>query len=95
MLSAFSALTMLDTYNAELYQQTLAKALAHHFDAKLLLLDLTDFTLKVLCKASFYRTLAYLLLILVFILFHGQSLQMQSKYGIFKKESVSTNFYYL
>ncbi|XP_075111568.1 uncharacterized protein LOC107824634 [Nicotiana tabacum] len=43
---------------AELYQQTLAKALAHHFDAKLLLLDLTDFTLK-----------------------------MQSKYGIFKKES--------
>ncbi|KAF3679813.1 Spastin [Capsicum annuum] len=43
---------------AELYQQTLAKALAHHFDAKLLLLDITDFSLK-----------------------------MQSKYGIFKKES--------
>ncbi|PHT87412.1 hypothetical protein T459_09518 [Capsicum annuum] len=43
---------------AELYQQTLANALAHHFDAKLLLLDITDFSLK-----------------------------MQSKYGIFKKES--------
>jgi len=33
--------------NAELYQQMLAKALAHFFDAKLLLLDVTDFVLKV------------------------------------------------
>jgi len=31
----------------ELYQQMLAKALAHYFEAKLLLLDLTDFSLKV------------------------------------------------
>ncbi|KAA8539987.1 hypothetical protein F0562_026679 [Nyssa sinensis] len=31
---------------AELYQQMLAKALAHHFEAKLLLLDVTDFSLK-------------------------------------------------
>ncbi|XAR52272.1 Adenosinetriphosphatase [Bertholletia excelsa] len=31
---------------AELYQQRLAKALAHHFEAKLLLLDVTDFSLK-------------------------------------------------
>jgi len=31
----------------ELYQQMLAKALAHFFDAKLLLLDVTDFYLKV------------------------------------------------
>jgi hypothetical protein len=31
----------------ELYQQMLAKALAHFFDAKLLLLDVTDFSLKV------------------------------------------------
>lgn len=32
---------------AELYQQMLAKALAHFFDAKLLLLDVNDFALKV------------------------------------------------
>ncbi|XP_074291592.1 uncharacterized protein LOC141618394 [Silene latifolia] len=31
---------------AELYQQTLAKALAHYFDAKLLLLDVADFSIK-------------------------------------------------
>lgn len=31
----------------ELYQQMLAKALAHYFEAKLLLLDVNDFSLKV------------------------------------------------
>ncbi|KNA07898.1 hypothetical protein SOVF_167600 [Spinacia oleracea] len=31
---------------AELYQQLLAKALAHYFDAKLLLLDVADFSMK-------------------------------------------------
>ncbi|KAK9672580.1 hypothetical protein RND81_12G109800 [Saponaria officinalis] len=31
---------------AELYQQMLAKALAHNFDAKLLLLDVADFSIK-------------------------------------------------
>lgn len=31
----------------ELYRQMLAKALAHSFDAKLLLLDVTEFTLRV------------------------------------------------
>ncbi|XP_058223805.1 uncharacterized protein LOC131333349 isoform X2 [Rhododendron vialii] len=35
---------------AELYQQMLAKALAHYFEAKLLLLDVTDFLLKVQSK---------------------------------------------
>ena len=35
----------------ELYQQVLAKALAHYFEAKLLLLDLTDFSLKVTMKS--------------------------------------------
>ncbi|XP_042481208.1 calmodulin-interacting protein 111 isoform X2 [Macadamia integrifolia] len=35
---------------AELYQQMLAKALAHYFEAKLLLLDVTDFSLKMLGK---------------------------------------------
>ncbi|GAV85097.1 AAA domain-containing protein [Cephalotus follicularis] len=35
---------------AELYQQMLAKALAHFFEAKLLLLDITDFSLKIQSK---------------------------------------------
>ncbi|XP_061988934.1 uncharacterized protein LOC133707382 isoform X2 [Rosa rugosa] len=35
---------------AELYQQLLAKALAHYFQAKLLLLDVTDFSLKIQSK---------------------------------------------
>ncbi|XP_012852095.1 PREDICTED: ribosome biogenesis ATPase RIX7 [Erythranthe guttata] len=35
---------------AELYQQMLAKALAHHFEAKLLLLDINDFSLKMQSK---------------------------------------------
>ncbi|XP_031272787.1 uncharacterized protein LOC116131267 [Pistacia vera] len=35
---------------AELYQQMLAKALAHFFEAKLLLLDVTDFSLKIQSK---------------------------------------------
>ncbi|KAJ4957341.1 hypothetical protein NE237_014124 [Protea cynaroides] len=35
---------------AELYQQMLAKALAHYFEAKLLLLDVTDFSLKMQSK---------------------------------------------
>ncbi|CAO2819141.1 unnamed protein product [Amaranthus hypochondriacus] len=34
----------------ELYQQMLAKALAHFFEAKLLLLDVTDFVLKIQSK---------------------------------------------
>ncbi|XP_019444640.1 PREDICTED: uncharacterized protein LOC109348599 isoform X1 [Lupinus angustifolius] len=39
--------TILLSGSAELYQQVLAKALAHYFEAKLLLLDLTDFSLKI------------------------------------------------
>jgi len=38
---------------AELYQQMLAKALAHYFQAKLLLLDPTDFLIKVSSAATF------------------------------------------
>lgn len=38
---------------AELYQQMLAKALAHYFEAKLLLLDVTDFALKIQSKYGF------------------------------------------
>ncbi|KAJ1416151.1 P-loop containing nucleoside triphosphate hydrolase [Sesbania bispinosa] len=39
--------TILLSGPAELYQQVLAKALAHYFEAKLLLLDFTDFSLKI------------------------------------------------
>ena len=39
--------TILLSGPAELYQQVLAKALAHYFEAKLLLLDVTDFSLKI------------------------------------------------
>ncbi|KAK1409003.1 hypothetical protein QVD17_41229 [Tagetes erecta] len=42
--------TILLSGPAELYQQMLAKALAHYFEAKLLLLDITDFSLKVQSK---------------------------------------------
>ncbi|KAK8656071.1 hypothetical protein V6N13_108630 [Hibiscus sabdariffa] len=35
---------------AEFYQQMLAKALAHYFESKLLLLDITDFSLKMQSK---------------------------------------------
>ncbi|PIM98508.1 AAA+-type ATPase [Handroanthus impetiginosus] len=39
--------TILLSGPAEMYQQMLAKALAHYFEAKLLLLDVTDFSLKI------------------------------------------------
>ncbi|XP_051122872.1 calmodulin-interacting protein 111-like [Andrographis paniculata] len=42
--------TILLTGPAELYQQMLAKALAHYFEAKLLLLDIADFSLKMQSK---------------------------------------------
>ncbi|KAL2337233.1 hypothetical protein Fmac_011679 [Flemingia macrophylla] len=42
--------TILLSRPTELYEQMLAKALAHYFDAKLLLLDLTDFSLKIQSK---------------------------------------------
>ncbi|XP_020204661.1 uncharacterized protein LOC109789991 [Cajanus cajan] len=42
--------TILLSGPAELYQQVLAKALAHYFEAKLLLLDLSDFSLKIQSK---------------------------------------------
>ncbi|XP_075484421.1 uncharacterized protein LOC142524354 isoform X2 [Primulina tabacum] len=42
--------TILLSGPAETYQQMLAKALAHYFEAKLLLLDVTDFSLKIQSK---------------------------------------------
>ncbi|XP_028752013.1 uncharacterized AAA domain-containing protein C16E9.10c isoform X2 [Neltuma alba] len=40
---------------AEFYLQTLARALAHHFESKLLLLDLADFSSKIQKKYGFAR----------------------------------------
>ncbi|XP_044468134.1 calmodulin-interacting protein 111-like isoform X2 [Mangifera indica] len=45
--------TILLSGPAELYQQTLAKALAHFFEAKLLLLDIPDFSLKMQHKYGY------------------------------------------
>ncbi|KAI3471183.1 hypothetical protein Pfo_027846 [Paulownia fortunei] len=57
--------TILLSGPAELYQQMLAKALAHHFEAKLLLLDIADFSLKMQSKygstkkdSSFQRSIS-------------------------------------
>ncbi|KEH25715.1 putative adenosinetriphosphatase [Medicago truncatula] len=44
---------------AELYQQMLAKALAHYFDSKLLLLDVTDFSVKLQSRFGIPRKEAY------------------------------------
>lgn len=72
----------------ELYQQMLAKALAHYFEAKLLLLDITDFSLKV--KFIHFITFLWgfflfeLLFNLVFLM-----IQIQGKYGTAVKEHVS------
>lgn len=46
---------------SEFYQQLLAKALAHHFEAKLLLLDATDFSQKVSGKVMEFPLLVFLL----------------------------------
>ncbi|KAE8722501.1 hypothetical protein F3Y22_tig00013960pilonHSYRG00158 [Hibiscus syriacus] len=45
---------------SELYQQMLARALAHYFESKLLLLDVTDFSLKCFKRSSSESTLELL-----------------------------------
>ncbi|KAL3834296.1 hypothetical protein ACJIZ3_009032 [Penstemon smallii] len=45
---------------AEFYQQALARALAHHFEAKLLLLDFSDFSLKMQSKYGSFKKESYL-----------------------------------
>ncbi|CAI0444682.1 unnamed protein product [Linum tenue] len=52
--------TILLSGPAELYQQMLAKALAHYFDAKLLLLDITDFSLKIQSKYGTSKETSFL-----------------------------------
>lgn len=62
----------------ELYQQMLAKALAHFFEAKLLLLDVTDFSLKV---SIWCFVVSYEILFCVLIIWMVGFEQIQSKYG--------------
>ena len=71
----------------------LAKALAHDFESKLLLLDVSDFSMKVTMNKfhSFSLCFHWIVLILSII----SLLQMQSKYGCSKKESVSFLFHVL
>ncbi|VVA11207.1 Hypothetical predicted protein [Prunus dulcis] len=45
---------------AELYHQMLAKALAHYFESKLLLLDITDFSIKIQSKYGCAKREPYL-----------------------------------
>lgn len=73
--------TILLSGPAELYQQMLAKALAHHFKSKLLLLDITDFSLKMQSKygctkkeASFKRSISEMTLDRVSSLFGSLSM---------------------
>lgn len=85
-----SNLVLLQLSSEELYQQMLAKALAHYFESKLLLLDVPDFSLKVSMQyiQIFYVTWLRDLLIFSMLCL----LQIQSKYGCTKKESVSILF---
>lgn len=77
---------------AEPYHQTLAKALAYQFDAKLLLLDVANFSLKV---RSSPRDLFFLACFLIcYLLVFVNQPQIQSKFGTINKETVSTCFIY-
>lgn len=78
----------------EPYHQMLAKALAHYFESKLLLLDVTDFSIKVTRSALFHHPPSQkkkknLAPHTIIIICHFCILQMQSKYGCTRKESVS------
>ena len=65
----------------------LAKALAHKFESKLLLLDVSDFSMKVtMNKFQSFSLCSHWIVLILSIL---SLLQMQSKYGCSKKESVS------
>lgn len=81
---------------AELYQQALARALAHYFDAKLLLLDITNFSLKMQNKygcakkePSLNRSVSEVALERVSSLFGSFSIlpQREETRGIFRREN--------
>ncbi|XP_068664820.1 uncharacterized protein [Aristolochia californica] len=81
---------------AELYQQMLAKALAHYFEAKFLLLDVTDFSLKISGKygsanreSSFKRSISETTLERVSALFGSLSVlpQPEENRGKLRRQS--------
>lgn len=81
---------------SELYQQMLAKALAHYFEAKLLLLDITDFSLKV--SRRWLNSHCWLgIVVCVFFFWFLNTLfeQMLSKYGSPNRETVSSIALYI
>ncbi|XP_075508540.1 uncharacterized protein LOC142545313 isoform X1 [Primulina tabacum] len=78
--------TILLSGPAELYQQMLAKALARYFEAKLLLLDVTDFSLKIQgkygnpnAKDSFKRSISETTLERISELFGSFSILQQAE----------------
>lgn len=77
---------------AEFYQQMLAKALSHYFESKLLLLDITDFSIKVNQSMHVYYFPLQNRIVLDFFFLSIIWKQIQSKYGCTKREPVS---YYL
>lgn len=95
--------TILLSGPAELYQQMLAKALAHYFEAKLLLLDVNDFSLKVQSKYgasskenNFQRSTSETTLARMSDLF-GSTLSMfqskqETKGGTLRRQSSASDF---
>lgn len=87
--ACFKLMWLHNLFSEELYHQMLAQALAHHFKSKLLLLDIPDLSLKV---TKYYFIPPYFMIghtssaCLYLVLF--TYLQMQSKYGFARKESV-------
>lgn len=87
--------TILLSGPAELYQQMLAKALAQYFEAKLLLLDVTDFSLKIQgkygnpnAKYSFKRSISETTLGRISELFGSFSiLQQEEDTGKLRRQS--------
>ncbi|CAI0546422.1 unnamed protein product [Linum tenue] len=70
----------------ELYQQMLARALAHHFDSKLLLLDATDFSVKVKQLLFIKSSILWQFMRNFINNFVFGLLQLLNKYGCTKKE---------
>ncbi|KAI3693655.1 hypothetical protein L1987_76603 [Smallanthus sonchifolius] len=94
--------TILLSGPAELYQQMLAKALAHYFEAKLLLLDVTDFSLKIQSKygasskeTTFQRSTSETTLARMSELFGSTLSMFQSKHeekGTLRRQSSVSDF---
>lgn len=73
----------------ELYQQMLAKALAHYYEAKLLLLDVTEFSIKVStwnnCFLFAYKFLIAISSVVCLVTDSEQMWGLQQRYGKISK----------